>query len=87
MQICHPDPLSCFYELEVNIAHAHRVPAVFSQDMITLKKAAQRAFRKYFDLPTSEHEGACWMVNKVEAEMRNTGISTADISTFLLMMY
>jgi hypothetical protein len=65
----------------------YRVPAIFSQDMITPKEAAQRAFRRYFDLPTSERADACWMVHKVEAEMRTAGITTDDISTFLLMVY
>jgi hypothetical protein len=65
----------------------YRVPAIFSQDMITPKEAAQRAFRRYFDLPTSERADASWMVHKVEAEMRTAGITTDDISTFLLMVY
>ncbi|KAH7387004.1 cytochrome P450 [Phaeosphaeria sp. MPI-PUGE-AT-0046c] len=65
----------------------YRVPARFSQDMLKPKEAAQRAFRRYFDLPKSERADACWMVHEVEAEMRTAGITTDDISTFLLMVY
>jgi hypothetical protein len=65
----------------------YRVPAMFSQDMITPKQAAQRAFRQYFDLPISDRADACWMVHEVEAKMRTAGITTDDINTFLLMLY
>lgn len=65
----------------------YRVPATFSQDMLKPKEAAQRAFRRYFDLPTSERADACWMIHEVEAEMRTAGITIEDISTFLLMVY
>lgn len=65
----------------------YRVPATFSQDMLKPKDAAQRAFRRYFDLPKSQRSDACWMVHEVEAEMRIANITTEDISTFLLMVY
>lgn len=83
-----PDFLEIFSNFDDNgWKLPYRVPAKFSQDMLQPKEAAQRAFRRYFDLPTSERADACWMVHEVEAEMRTAGITTDDISTFLLMVY
>lgn len=83
-----PDFLDIFSNFDDNgWKLPYQVPAAFAKDMISPKESAQRAFRKYFDLPTSERTDACGMVHSIEAEMRKAGIKSEDISTFLLMVY
>ena len=65
----------------------YKIPARFSRDMLESKKIIKSVFDKYFALPVSEREDACWMVKRLEEELRVGGSGENDISAYLLMLY
>ncbi|KAH8586512.1 cytochrome P450 [Bisporella sp. PMI_857] len=65
----------------------YKIPALFSKDMLESKEVMKSAFDRYFTLPPSEREDACWMIKRLEEELRDNGNSDSDISAYLLLLY
>ena len=83
-----PDILLKFLEFDSRSWKAmFRVPGFLSGDMIQYREKIVAAIEKYFDLPEDERKGANWFIEQQEAEMRNLGISTHDLSRCIAMIF
>lgn len=65
----------------------YQVPVAFSRDMLAAKGITQDALYRYFELPASERADACWMVQALEAEMKEVGGTTHDVCATFMLVY
>ena len=83
-----PDILSHFLSFDACSWKAmFHLPGFLSGDMIAHREKLVSAIETYFNLPHDERAGANWFIEQQEAEMRNLGISTNDLSRCIVMIF
>jgi hypothetical protein len=66
---------------------SYKIPRFWSKKMQMAKQKSLDALTAYFRSPTRERPGACWLVQTMEREMRESGIGEHDMAANLMMAY
>lgn len=83
-----PDLFDRFFDFDDNSWQlTYKLPTFLCKDMYLAKNAGIEALRRYFTLPKGERTGESWLIRNLELEMRNVGITEADIAAFVMMIY
>ena len=83
-----PDLFKSFFNFDdLSWKLLYKIPAPWSNDMISAKAPAQAAITRYFLLPKHERPGCCWLFTTLEDKMKAQGIEEADIAAYVIMMY
>ncbi|KAI9662011.1 MAG: hypothetical protein M1831_002926 [Alyxoria varia] len=61
----------------------YQIPRTFCKDMHAAREQINETLTYYFTIPREERADACWLVQTLETEMRNVGVSTQDIAALL----
>ena len=83
-----PDLFQAFFAFDASSWKLHYgYPRVFSKELYSARDTIIEALTAYFRLPKSERLGAAFLVDSLEAEMRNLNIEDKDIAALIMPVY
>lgn len=83
-----PDMYKSFYTFDELSWKLHfGYPKFLARRMYAAKDKILDAIDQYLRLPKSERKGECWLIDRLETEMRNLGIDNRDIAAIMMPLY